>query len=405
MRTDRILVRTALIMGVLTVPALIYAAQILWIYRFEGIRVPLRLAVTLQLCHWYLWAGAGPLVWALTLRWPLVGPGRAANIARHAGAAVAVSVLVIGVYVLIYQGLLRVTSISTLFGGRVRGVAESFQFFFTTFFFLELLVYAGVAAVAQAAASTRTLRARETEALRLSSELSTARLETLRSQLQPHFLFNTLHTIGSLVLQQKNDRAVRMLAELGDLLRETLDRRHADLIPLRDEIAHLRRYVRIEEERFGDRLDVTWSVAPDAEDALVPSFILQPIVENAFRHGISNRTDAARLDVRARVDASTLVVEVYNDGPPLPGGWSAETAAGFGLRNVRERLAARPGTSFDIANTGDGVRATLVLPRAAARAAADRAEGTAADYTDYTDYTERKGGGHADHAAGKPRIP
>jgi two-component system, LytTR family, sensor kinase len=391
MRADRILVRTALIMGVLTVPALIYAAQMVWVYRFEGVRLPIRLAVTLQLCHWYLWAGAGPLAWALTLRWPVVGRGRGANIARHAAAAVVVSVLVIGAYVLIYQGLLRVTSISTLFGGRVRGLGESFRFFFTSFFFLELLVYAGVVAVAQAAASTARLRARETEALRLSSELATARLETLRSQLQPHFLFNTLHTIGSLVLQQKNDRAVRMLAELGDLLRETLDRRHADLIPLRDEVAHLRRYVRIEEARFGDRLVVTWAIAPEAEDALVPSFILQPIVENAFRHGISKRTDAARLDVRARVDASALVIDVYNDGPPLPRDWSVEAADGFGLRNVRERLAARPGASFAIANAdGEGVRATLVLPRAT-------------DSTDFTDVTDGNAAGRTNRTTEKRR--
>src|SRR4029079_17014083 len=123
-----------------------------------------------------------------------------------------------------------------------------------------------------------------------------------------HFLFNTLHTIGSLVLQRENDRAVAMIAELGDLLRETLDRRQADLFPLRDEIAHLRRYARIEEARFGDRLAVAWRIDPAAEPAMVPSFILQPIVENAFRHGIGKRTDAGRLEVSARAEDASIII-------------------------------------------------------------------------------------------------
>ena len=368
MRADRPLRRTFVLLGILTITALVYSLQLFVLYRFEGMPMPMTAFVILQFSHWYLWAAAGPVVWALTRRWPIDGPHRAANVLRHIGAAVVVSVLVILAYVAVYQVLLRVPGVSNLFGGRGRVLSDNIRFFFANYFPLELLVYAVVAGVAQASTATARLRAREHDALRLTSELATARLETLRAQLQPHFLFNTLHTIGSLVMQQKNDAAVRMLAELGDLLRETLDRRHADLIPLRDEIAHLQRYVRIEDVRFGDRLSVTWTISPEAEAAMVPSFILQPIVENAFRHGIAKMTDTAKLDIRATTNAGALVIEVYNDGPQLPGGWSPADSKGFGLRNVVDRLAARHGAShFTLENAGTtGVRAALVLPLAAA---------------------------------------
>src|SRR4029079_2945701 len=115
--------------------------------------------------------------------------------------------LVIGAYTLLYQLLLLIPGFDAMLGGRGRRIVDAARFFATNFFPLELLVYAGVVAFAQASVSTANLRAREHEALRLSSELATARLETLRAQLQPHFLFNTLHTIGSLVLQRENDRA------------------------------------------------------------------------------------------------------------------------------------------------------------------------------------------------------
>jgi sensor histidine kinase YesM len=154
-----------------------------------------------------------------------------------------------------------------------------------------------------------------------------------------------------------------MLAELGELLRATLAHRDTELTPLREEIAYLRHYLRIEEARFGDRLRVVWDVDPAAAEASIPPFILQPLIENAFRHGISRRTDDSTLRISAAADGGTLRVTIYNDGPPLPEPFSLADGGGYGLRNVTERLRTRtPAGRVELANAATGVRATLVLP-------------------------------------------
>src|SRR5687767_2973586 len=169
MRADRPLRRTLALLAVLTITALIYSLQLFVLYRFEGMPMPMTAFVILQLSHWYLWAAAGPVVWALTRRWPIDGPNRTTNILRHAAAAVAVSVLVIAAFVVVYQVLLRVPGVGPLFGGRGRVLSENIRFLFANYFPLELLVYAGVAGLAQASAATARLRARDRKSTRLNS--------------------------------------------------------------------------------------------------------------------------------------------------------------------------------------------------------------------------------------------
>jgi two-component system, LytTR family, sensor kinase len=356
--------RIALLLAILTIPALIFSGQLYVGYHSQSIDVPFIAFFTLQACHWYLWAIAAPIVWRLAIRWPVTGPRRVAGILRHAVAALATGALIVSAYIGINETARHLSVLDPWFRELPRSFSDNALFLFVSLFHVELLVYAGIVALAYAVSSMAALREKERDALRLASALATARLQALRAQLQPHFLFNTLNTIGSLVLQGRNDRAVGMIAELGDLLRTTLDRREADLVPLRDEIAQLRRYVRIEEARFGDRLRVRWDIAGAAEPALVPAFVLQPIVENAFRHGVAHRTDIARLDIQAVADAGALRIRIYNDGPPLPDGWSLAAAEGFGLRNVVDRLQVRDSTSrVTLENTGStGVTTTLVLP-------------------------------------------
>jgi LytS/YehU family sensor histidine kinase len=236
-------------------------------------------------------------------------------------------------------------------------------FFTIQYMHLELLLYAGVVASAHAARATALLRAKEHESLRLEAELTGARLRALRTQLQPHFLFNALHMIGSSVLQRQNERAVQMLAELGELLRATLAQRDTELAPLRDELAYLRHYLRIEEARFGDRLRVDWHIEDATLDRLVPPFILQPLIENAFRHGIAHRTEHSRLSITTALQNGSLHIEIYNDGPPIVHP-SPLDAGGYGLKNVAERLRTRtPAGGLEIANRETGVCTTLRLPR------------------------------------------
>jgi two-component system, LytTR family, sensor kinase len=352
--------RRVILAAALTVAAVVLATELYAGYRMQGLRVPYAGLLTVQLCHWELWVVAGPFVWDLERRWPL---GSRGALWRHAAAALAVGGAVLAVYLGIYYALVRLPGISQWFGRMDQSFVSTAIFFFLVYFHLELLVYGMVIAAAHAVRTTAILRAKEHDSLRLEAELTGARLAVLRTQLQPHFLFNTLHTIGSLILQQQGERAVQLIAELGELLRSTLAKRDSDLATLREELVDIRRYLKIEEARFGDRLQVELNVEPAALDALVPSFILQPLVENAFRHGIARRTSAATLGISAEIRNELLQITVYNDGPPLADNFSPVSAGGYGLKNVQERLRARrPAGDFEIVNARDGVKATLRMP-------------------------------------------
>ena len=332
-------------------------------FRFRGMNVSFSAALVTQLVHWEWWTLAGPLVWSLERRWPLIGPGRRTSLLRHVLAAPAVATGVVLLNLLAYHTLVRLPVSSGWFTGFDRGIVLTVVTYFGVYFHLELLIYAGIVALAHASRANALARAREHEALRLEAELTGARLTTLRTQLQPHFLFNTLHTVGSLIMQRQHDRAVELLAELGELLRETLRHRDTDLTPLREELAYLRRYLRIEEARFGDRLKVQWDVDAAAGDALIPPFILQPLVENAFRHGISRTTEDTTLSISARRENGSLRIVIHNDGPPLPDAFVPGDSSGYGLKNVQARLRTRtPAGTLALTNTGSGVRAELTLP-------------------------------------------
>ncbi len=355
--------RLVILAAALTVPAFVIAAQVYAAYRMRGVPIAFLAALAVQLCHWEIWAVAGPFVWRLAERWPIDPADRTRALLHHVAAAPAVAAGVLALNLVAYHILIRLPGVSGWFNGVDRSVAVSALIYTVSYFHLELLVYCAIVAVAHAVRNSALLRAREHEALRLQAELTGARLTALRTQLQPHFLFNTLHTIGSLVLQRQNERAVQLLAELGELLRSTLAHRDTDLAPLGDEIAYLRRYLRIEEARFGDRLQVQWNIDAAAMDAMIPPFILQPIVENAFRHGISRRAEDSILSIAAAAEDGSLRITIYNDGPLLAHNFSVHDSSGYGLKNVAERLRTRnPAGRIDLANTDGGVRATIVLP-------------------------------------------
>ena len=186
-------------------------------------------------------------------------------------------------------------------------------------------------------------KAREREAFELkvqSSELArqltTAQLSALKMQLHPHFLFNTLGAIMVLIQQQKTVQAEAMVAKLGDLLRLTLDDVDAQEVPLWRELEFLRRYLSIEQVRFEDRLRVRIAADPAVSDALVPHLVLQPIVENAVRHGLGESEEAVGIDVTAVGTDGTLTLTVSDDGPGLPPSRSEQT--GIGIPNTRNRL-------------------------------------------------------------------
>jgi signal transduction histidine kinase len=197
----------------------------------------------------------------------------------------------------------------------------------------------------------------------LEVELARFRLHVLQQQLQPHFLFNALHTISALMAEDVVT-ARRVLAQLGDLLRTALDRMDEQDIALEQEIDFLRGYVDIQTARFGDRLTVEWAVDDEARSILVPNMILQPCLENAIQHGIEPLEGGGGVTVAAQVSGASLHIEITDNGRGAVG--QNRQVAGRGLKNVRERLEARYGErqSFEAGNVpGGGFRVRIVLPR------------------------------------------
>lgn len=203
-------------------------------------------------------------------------------------------------------------------------------------------------------------REREAQSARLAAQLAEARLGALRTQLNPHFLFNSLNAIAVLVRDQNTADASRMLELLGDVLRSALrvDPRHE--IPLSEEVQFLEQYLAIEQVRFSDRLRVVWSIDDGVRRAHVPGFILQPLVENALRHGIAKRGEAGTIEIGARREGDALVLTVHDDGPGLS---EIPPPFGLGLTNTRERLHTMYGDNASLALNASATRGTIATIR------------------------------------------
>ena len=229
----------------------------------------------------------------------------------------------------------------------------------------NLLAYGAVVGIVYATDFYRRFRERELLASQLAAQLAQARLSALRMQLNPHFLFNTMNTIAMQVRKAANDDAVRMLAGLSDLLRYMLEDSRPSEVPLSEELAFVQRYLAIEQVRFQDRLRIEVDAAPGTANALVPTLILQPLAENAIRHGISRRSQAGRIVIRARRAGDHLLLEVEDDGPGLSSDLTPAPGTGLGLKNTRARLEQLYGNdqALDLTDApAGGAWVTIRLP-------------------------------------------
>ena len=216
---------------------------------------------------------------------------------------------------------------------------------FFQFFDWELLAYGAIAGMSHAVFFSRESARRQLQTAQLEKHLVEAQLQTLQRQLQPHFLFNTLHAISAL-MHRDVDSADRMLTRLSDLLRMTLDTLGQPQITLKDEVDFLRKYLQIEQTRLGDRLTVHWEIDGETLDCLVPNLVLQPLVENAIKHGIARKSESGNLRIRSRREGQMLWMEVEDDGsgPSEMGLQSLNT--GIGLSNTRARLSHQYGANY-----------------------------------------------------------
>jgi len=223
------------------------------------------------------------------------------------------------------------------------------------------LIYAVIVGAAYAFDSRERLATRDAEAARLNEQLTQARLHALQQQLEPHFLFNALHAVSGLVREGEKDTAVRAIASLSDCLRRLLHESDAQIVPLRRELDLLDKYLELQKLRFGDALRVDIDVPDDLLTLQVPSVVLQPIVDNAIKHGISRRVGGGTVRIAATRANGMLTLSVYNDGPPLqhePG------TPGIGVANLRARLGMLYGSNFllRIENAPSGVLVVLTMP-------------------------------------------
>jgi LytS/YehU family sensor histidine kinase len=234
---------------------------------------------------------------------------------------------------------------------------------FFRWFLVENLFYWTVLGAGMAWNYAVKARERELRASQLESQLVQAQLQALRMQLHPHFLFNTLHAVSVLIRKGEDQAAVRMIAGLSDLLRLALDSVGAHEVPLRQEIDFVERYLAIERIRYQDRLEVSVSLAPDTLDALVPNLLLQPLVENAIRHGIARAPFASQISIQSERSEGRLEIRIRDTGPGPQA--VADSGTGVGLRNARERLFRLYGPDQELRLTpaeGGGALVTVRLP-------------------------------------------
>jgi two-component system, LytTR family, sensor kinase len=327
--------------------ALFFATQNQVTYAQYDKPPPFATTFAAALCTWLTWAPLAPVVVAMARRHPFArGRLWRAAVAHAAAAAVLVTAKL----------CLDAAARAAVFHRPPRlwpSDAHS-----------ALLTYAVVAAVVHVVELGRKARERELRASQLESHLAQARLEALEQQLQPHFLFNTLHAISALV-HKDAARADRMISQLADLLRLSLDARGAQEVPLREELQFVERYLDIERTRFEDRLVVEYQIDSAVLTARVPCLSLQPLVENAVRHGIAPRAAPGRIVVRAGRAENDLRVEIADDGIGLRG----PVREGVGLGNSRARLEQLYGSQARltlVAGPAGGALATLVVPYAEA---------------------------------------
>lgn len=231
-------------------------------------------------------------------------------------------------------------------------------------FLFELTSYLGILAAGFARNYFLRYQERQQQTAELKAQLAQARLETLRMQVNPHFLFNTLHAISSLV--ERDPKGVRrIIARLSNLLRYTLEDSSRQEVPLREELQFLAGYLEIQQIRFQDDLTVDQKVDTNVLDALVPNLILQPLVENAIKHGIADTTGPGKITIEARRVDEWLELSVTDNGPGLPANGVSADGKGLGLQNVETRLEGLYGDKHDLileSPPSGGVTARILLP-------------------------------------------
>ena len=351
LRREWSLKRLALIFGVYTAYVLMLLIQSFFNYKWREARPPYWSVEISYLAVWsYAWALLTPVLFTFSRRFPIARKHTIRNISYHFFFGI--------VLVTIHRTVLLSFAIVILQVPVPIGESFSARLFFMLHHISDgLFTYTFILAIHQAFLYFRESQDRE-------FQLQQAELQTLKTQLHPHFLFNTLNAIAALVYVSPPE-ATKTISQLSDLLRFTLHNNKAQEVTLKEEIDFLRKYLQIQQTLLQERLEVEWVIDPETLDALVPNMILQPLVENSIRHGIAPKEGGGRIEIFSRRVNDQLLIEIRDDGVGAGDAAKKETGAGIGLMNSRTRLEHLYGEAqkFDV-KTGahGGWCVTMLIP-------------------------------------------
>lgn len=311
-----------------------------------------------QLFSGYVWFLVTPLILWLGRRFPFEKGGWKTSIPAHLAFSLIISFLQLAVdaYVLPKLGYLRSFQLESFW--------ETYKIFLLVNLHFSVAIYWAVLSIYQAVSYYRKYRERELATSQLEARLAQSRLQVLKGQLQPHFLFNTLNAISELIYKDR-EAAEQMIGDLSDLLRLSFEKLEVQEISLKQELEFLRKYLEIEQMRFHDRLRVEIQIAPDTLDASVPNMILQPLVENAIKHGIAPRSSGGKIEIEAHRSNGSLELTVADNGIGVPFNDVEHLTEGVGLSNTRRRLRHLYGKrhKFQLQNAEPGgLRINLTIP-------------------------------------------
>jgi two-component system, LytTR family, sensor kinase len=343
-------------------------------FLYVGRPAPLGSLLFFNLSSMSVWAAFNPLVITLARRFPFERRQLLRNLLVHVPA----SFVVLALYTTLYVPLHWLYGVQLTRpgreGARLATLGELYKFNFTYDLTTKLVLYWGTLIAFLALDLYRKYHGERLRAAELQTQLAQAQLQALKMQLQPHFLFNTLNAIAVLIYRAPQ-AAEQMVTQLSEMLRISLDRVGVEEVTLRQELGFLEKYLEIERTRFQDRLRVDVRVEPRALGACVPNMILQPIVENAVRHGIAPLSQGGRIEIRARREDGLLHIAVSDDGRGTDEGADAlAEKGGLGLANTRERLARLYGARHSFAlrsSAGLGMTVTITIPYREESEAAD----------------------------------
>ncbi|HMH02850.1 MAG TPA: histidine kinase [Candidatus Udaeobacter sp.] len=316
-------------------------------------------ALRLNLVQFYLWAILAPLLFKFSRRFPIeFRPLNLRNLLLYFPAVISFA----GIHQTIHLAVLW--SITPRWRQQFPALINCYRSYFAFGFYIDLIIASLIVVAVHAILYYQNFRASELAQSSLKTQLAQAQLRALKMQLHPHFLFNTLHSISSLVLEDPQ-KANSMIARLGDFLRLTLENSNQQLVSLKEEAEFVRCYLEIEQVRFGDRLTVAFELEPQTLSAQVPHLILQPVVENAIQHAIAPRATRGHIKIAAKRLNSSLRLEVRDNGPGITSNSDLPGTERVGLSNVRARLHQIYGSDFrfELMNAGgEGLTVVMEIP-------------------------------------------